>query len=47
MHVTELLESFCLLGQTSWGFLWRLLQTLFHSHNLIFSPDWPSWHCTL
>ena len=32
----------CLLVQTSCKFHWRLPQTLSHSHNVIFCPDW-SW----
>ena len=35
----------CLLGQTCCGFPWKLLQTLSHSHSVIFCADWP-WPAT-
>ena len=32
-------SKICYLGQTSCGFLWILLQTLPHSHEVIFCPN--------
>ena len=42
------LWKICFLGQTSCGFSWWLLQTLSHSHDVIFCLDWPAaGHCEL
>jgi len=39
MSTTELFWKIYFLGQTSCVFPWRLLQTLPHSHNVIFHAD--------
>jgi len=45
MHINRAPSNICFLEQTFRGFPWRLLQTLSHSHDVIFYPD-PPWPAT-